>query len=106
MNNKRATARLLAVAFISITMNLLIHIIAIASLLVFLAFAIDKMLAKMNAWRIPEAVLLWLALLGGAAGALAAMNMFHHKTSKRWFTVGVPLMQIAHVALLLLMLYM
>jgi len=64
-------AWLLAVAFISITMNLLIHIIAIASLLAFLAFAIDKMLAKMNAWRIPEAVLLWLALLGGAAGALA-----------------------------------
>lgn len=87
-------------------MNILIHIIAIASLLAFLAFAVDKLLARMNAWRIPEAVLLWLAFLGGAAGALVAMSLFHHKTSKHWFTVGVPIMQIAHVALLLLMLYM
>ena len=86
-------------------MNLLIHIIAIASLLAFLAFAVDKLLAKMNAWRIPEAVLLWLAFLGGAAGALAAMNLFHHKTEKKRFTKTIPFMLILHIALLLVFIY-
>lgn len=86
-------------------MNILIHIIAIASLLAFLAFAIDKLLAKMNAWRIPEAVLLWFAFLGGAAGALAAMNLFHHKTDKNLFTKTIPFMLMLHITLLVVFLY-
>lgn len=86
-------------------MNLPIHIIAIASLLAFLAFALDKMFAKMGGRRVPEAVLLWFSFCGGAAGALCAMNMFHHKTQKNKFTVSVPLMLMLHIALLVIFLY-
>ena len=84
-------------------MNFLIYIMAVASLLAFLLFGIDKLLAKLGAWRIPEAVLLCTALLGGAAGALVAMRMFRHKTSKRRFATGVPLMLVAHAVLLVLL---
>mgnify|MGYP003299810685 CR=1 FL=1 len=69
-------------------------------------YAIDKLFARMGVWRIPEAVLLLVAFLGGSSGALAAMNLFHHKTSKRWFTLGIPLMQIGHIVLLVVMLYL
>ena len=86
-------------------MEILTYTIAGASLLTFILFALDKMFAKMNAWRIPEAVLLWLAFLGGAAGALAAMNLFHHKTEKKRFTKTIPFMLILHIALLLVFIY-
>ena len=86
--------------------NIYIHVFVIVSLLAFLLFAIDKLFARMGVWRIPEAVLLWVAFLGGSSGALATMNLFHHKTSKRWFTLGIPLMQIGHIVLLVVMLYL
>ena len=84
-------------------MNFLIYIMAVASLLAFLLFGIDKLLAKIGAWRIPESVLLCTALLGGAAGAFVAMEMFRHKTSKGRFATGVPLMLVAHAVLLVLL---
>ena len=61
-------------------MEILIYTIAGASLLTFILFALDKMFAKIGSSRVPEAVLLWFSFCGGAAGALCAMNMFHHKT--------------------------
>ena len=57
----------------------------------FCAFGIDKRKAKKNAWRIPEKTLLALALLGGSAGALLGMEVFHHKTRKKKFSIGIPL---------------
>ena len=70
------------------------------SALTFLAFVIDKQRAKRRKTRIPEMDLLLLSLVGGAFGALLAMYGFHHKTHKRRFKLGVPLMLILHVALL------
>ena len=66
-------------------MEVLIYIIAGSSLLTFILFALDKMFARMGSRRVPEAVLLWFSFCGGAAGALCAMNMFHHKTQKKKF---------------------
>lgn len=57
----------------------------------FCAFGIDKTKARKNAWRIPEKTLLALALLGGSAGALLGMAVFHHKTRKKKFSIGIPL---------------
>ena len=83
-------------------MEFLIYIIAGSSLLTFILFALDKMFAKMDTRRVPEAVLLWFSFCGSAAGALCAMNMFHHKTQKNKFTVSVPLMLMLHIALLVI----
>ena len=51
----------------------------------------DKHLARIHSWRIPEAVLLATALLGGAAGVLLAMLLRRHKTRKPLFCLCVPL---------------
>ena len=65
----------------------------------FLLMLIDKIKAKAGAWRIPEATLLTLAALGGSAGCLAGMYLFRHKTKHLKFTLGVPAILIAQIAL-------
>ena len=57
---------------------------------------IDKRRAKRNLWRIPESTLMTIAALGGSFGALIGMNIFHHKTKKPLFSIGVPLLMAAH----------
>lgn len=56
----------------------------------FLLMHADKQKAKRGAWRIPEATLLWVAVLGGSIGSLAGMNLFRHKTKHPKFTIGIP----------------
>lgn len=55
------------------------------------AFGIDKYRAVKGKWRIPECTLFLLAAAGGSAGALLGMFIFHHKTQKPKFTIGIPL---------------
>ena len=57
------------------------------------AFALmlaDKFKARKNLWRIPEAVLMGSAILGGSVGALLGMYACRHKTKHPKFTVGIP----------------
>lgn len=58
----------------------------------FVLYGIDKWKAVQNRWRISEAMLLGIALCGGPIGAYAGMKVFHHKTKKPKFYIGVPLM--------------
>ena len=44
-------------------------------------------------------MLFTLALIGGSAGALAGMFLFHHKTRKPAFRIGIPLILIAQIVL-------
>ncbi|WP_309090762.1 DUF1294 domain-containing protein [Phenylobacterium sp.] len=59
--------------------------IALLSLFTFYAFARDKRAAVEGERRTPEATLLMLAAAGGAPGALAAQQLFRHKTRKEPF---------------------
>jgi len=59
----------------------------LASVMTFLAYAVDKARASRNAWRIPEAKLHLLALCGGWPGALAAQHLLRHKNRKPAFQV-------------------
>lgn len=51
----------------------------------FAVYGIDKWQATHAGWRIPEAVLHGLALVGGVGGAWAGRIVFHHKTQKPAF---------------------
>src|SRR5690348_15121986 len=51
----------------------------------FLTYGYDKLIAGTERTRVPEKVLLLLALLGGTPGALAGMQVFRHKTTKQSF---------------------
>ena len=70
------------------------------NLLIFLIYGIDKSKARRGAWRIPEKILLLLALTCGGFGAWLAGIRFHHKTRKWYFkTVWFLGMVITLVAL-------
>ena len=83
---------------------LLVYILCV-SIIAFAAYGIDKRKAEKNKWRIPESVLIMLAVLGGSVGALAGMLVFHHKTKKAKFVIGIPVILLlqAAAALILLM---
>ena len=68
---------------------------------VFILYGVDKYRAVSHRWRIPEAVLLAAAACGGSAGALLGMYVFHHKTRKTKFRIGVPLLLILHMMIFL-----
>lgn len=82
-------------------LRLLLIWLGVLSTLSFLLYGWDKAQAKLHRRRIPEAALLFCALLGGSAGALFGMALFHHKIRKPPFRYGVPLMLATHAALLL-----
>lgn len=77
---------------------ILIYLLLInaVGLLVMLA---DKRKAQKKQWRIPEATLITVALMGGSIGSLAGMRLFHHKTRKPKFYIGIPAILIAQLAL-------
>lgn len=60
---------------------------------------VDKRKAVKKKWRIPEATLLFWAAIGGSVGALTGMYVFRHKTKHPKFTLGVPAILIAQIAL-------
>ena len=64
----------------------------------------DKQKARRGAWRIPEATLMGIALLGGSIGAIAGMYLFRHKTKHPKFFIGLPLILIVQVGLVLFVL--
>ena len=71
----------------------------------FLLMLVDKYKAKRNLWRIPEATLMGVAVIGGSIGAIAGMNLFRHKTKHAKFYIGLQVilaLQIALVSLLVL----
>lgn len=81
---------------------LLIFIIyyLIINLIGFAIMGIDKRKAIKGAYRIPEATLFCVALLGGSLGTTLGMNLFRHKTKHWYFVVGMPLIFFAQLALM------
>ncbi|WP_418321539.1 DUF1294 domain-containing protein [Segatella hominis] len=81
----------------------LIYYLLAINAVAFIIYGIDKYKAKKAKWRISEATLLLLAVLGGSIGAWMGMKVWHHKTMHKKFKYGIPailLMQIALMAYL------
>ena len=79
--------------------ELLYIYLLIINAIAFALMLIDKYKARKNLWRIPEATLISTALLGGSIGALIGMYTVRHKTRHIKFTVGIPLILLAQIAL-------
>ena len=65
----------------------------------FFLYGIDKYKAKKNKWRISEATLLMIAVIGGSIGAWVGMRLWHHKTMHKKFKYGIPVIMIMQVCL-------
>lgn len=68
------------------------------NILTFAVYGIDKLKAKKGKWRIPEASLLGLAVIGGSIGAYFGIKVWHHKTQHKKFKYGIPAIIILQLA--------
>lgn len=60
----------------------------------------DKALARSRGRRVPERILFLAAAMMGAAGGVAGMLLFRHKTKHPHFAVGFPLLLLVQAGIL------
>ena len=80
-------------------MNIILYYLLAINIASFFLYGIDKYKAKKGRWRISEATLLLMAVIGGSIGAWVGMRIWHHKTMHKKFEYGIPIIIILQVAL-------
>lgn len=78
--------------------TLLTFYILCINVVTLIVYGIDKYKAKKAKWRISEATLLLLAILGGSIVAWIGMKIWHHKTMHKKFKYGVPAILLIQIA--------
>ena len=73
---------------------------AVINLIGFVIMGVDKKRAVRGAWRISEASLFLVALIGGSIGSILGMKTFRHKTKHWYFKYGMPAILILQLVLL------
>ncbi len=76
----------------------------VINLIGYIIMGVDKKRAIRGAWRISEASLFAVALLGGALGCILGMNHFRHKTKHWYFKYGMPAILAIQIFLAILLL--
>ena len=76
-------------------------LLIMTNLFSFLLFGWDKRRAVHHDWRIPEYVLFLSACMMAGIGAFCGMRVFHHKTKKNLFRIGIPLLSAVQILLLI-----
>ena len=71
------------------------------NLIGFALMGIDKYTARKRAFRIPEATLFIIAVIGGSIGSIIGMYAFRHKTRHRSFVYGMPFILFVQIALII-----
>ncbi|HCU70361.1 MAG TPA: DUF1294 domain-containing protein [Candidatus Moranbacteria bacterium] len=72
-----------------------------ANVIAFFVMLWDKARSrKKNAERISEGMLFFMATAFGSVGVFAGMFVFHHKTRKWYFILGIPLLIAQNMAFL------
>lgn len=82
-------------------MHIALVYLVVINVVTFFVYGIDKRKAKRAKWRISEATLLGLAVIGGSIGAWMGMKVWHHKTLHKKFKYGIPLILMVQIALIL-----
>lgn len=77
----------------------------IINLVSFIVMGIDKRKARKRAFRIPEATLFVLAVIGGSLGSIIGMHLFRHKTRHWYFLYGMPVILALQIILILAVLF-
>lgn len=66
----------------------------------------DKKKALVHSWRVKESTLLTISALGGSLGMYITMKTIRHKTKKKKFMVGIPLIFILQALIIGAVLYL
>ena len=74
--------------------------------LTFIIYGIDKFKAKKAKWRISEATLILLAVIGGSIGAWLGLQVWRHKTQHKKFFIGIPMILTLQVIATIYILYL
>ncbi len=80
-----------------ITQGLVGCCLTVVNAVAFIVYGIDKCRARNGKWRIPEATLLMLTVVGGSVGAWLGMKAWHHKTRHMKFRYGVPVILLLQI---------
>lgn len=73
--------------------------LVMVNLLGFILMGVDKRKAIKHSWRISEATLFLVALIGGSLGSFIGMHFFRHKTKHWYFVWGMPIIMIIQIIL-------
>lgn len=84
-----------------IVISIITAYFAIMNLIGFAGMGIDKARAVKKLWRIPEATLFIIALIGGSIGSIIGMYVFHHKTRHWYFVYGMPAILILQITVVI-----
>ena len=77
-------------------------VVALMSIIGFIVMYADKKKAAKGKWRIPEAGLFAVAILGGGIGSTLGMYVFRHKTKHWYFAVFFPIFALIDIAAVVL----
>ena len=81
------------------TPTLLAVYLIFVNFIAFVLMGVDKQRARRHAFRVPETVLFAFALCGGSIGAICGMWLYAHKTQKKRFVFGLPLILLIQILL-------
>lgn len=70
--------------------NFILIYFMVINFIAFFSMYVDKKRATKNEWRIKEATLISMAVIGGSIGSITGMYSFRHKTKHIKFTLGIP----------------
>lgn len=73
--------------------------LALVNLTAFVMMGLDKRRAIKKKWRIPESRLFLPVILGGGIGGILGIYAFRHKTRRKKFTLGFPVITVFETAL-------
>ena len=74
----------------------------IISLITAIVTAVDKHKAKKGAFRVSEATLFVLAIIGGSLSEYLTMRAIRHKTLHKRFMIGLPIIMLLQLAAIIL----
>ena len=87
-------------------LQIIIYALFALNLITFIIYGIDKFKAKKAKWRISEATLLLLAVIGGSIGAWLGLQVWRHKTQHKKFFIGIPMILTLQVIATIYILYL
>lgn len=88
-----------------ILIYIVIGYLAIMNIAGFASMGIDKKRAIRGAYRISEASLFMVALLGGSMGSILGMQLFRHKTKHWYFVWGMPAILVIQLGIAIYLLF-